>query len=302
MLNRDRVKPHKINDAKYDQFFTIKRDWYKIYEDKLKGINTEKFIPDFPVNKEIKFDKNKMIKAIEYGMIILIKYKGEKDKWKGGRERTIAPMVMGVNKNTGNLLIRAFHLDGYSVAERSNTKKVWRLFKASNIKTMMFIGDFFRLPPAGYKMNDRVMTETTIARANFNKIRKNQHKLVQADKIRKAEDEDVTKKKHLATSIQIKDTETILDLKNPWENEFMDKKMKKEIKLTFLKSIFGNDYIAIIGALGTRGRTVKVFDENKKLIGAYKTLESFKGDQIHYKKQVKGKNEYKLYTFMGVID
>ena len=134
-----------------------------------------------------------MIKAIEYGMIISILYRGKKDKWKGGRERTIAPMVMGINKNTGNLLIRAFHLDGYSVHERKNTKKVWRLFIGTSIKSMTFTGDFFRLPPKGYKINDRVMTETTIIAADFNKIRKNQYKLVQLDKIQKTDQEEVTR-------------------------------------------------------------------------------------------------------------
>lgn len=292
------IKPAHDFNIKEVQFYTAKHDWNKIFEQNLKDVNSECLIPDFPVNKPIPFDRNKMIKAIEYGMIISILYRGKKDKWKGGRERTIAPMVMGINKNTGNLLIRAFHLDGYSIHERKNTKKVWRLFIGNSIKSMTFTGDFFRLPPAGYKLNDRVMTETTIARADFNKIRKNQYKLVQVDKIQKVEDEEITSKESaLATQIEVSDTGTILDLTKPWGGQYMDKKNAKIIKLTFMKSVFGNEYMVIFGALGTPGRTVKLF-ENGKIIGSYKTIQSFVASELSYKKKIAGQSEFKLYTFV----
>lgn len=285
------------------QFYTAKHNWSKIFEGQIKNVDTEKLIPNFPVNKPIPFDRNKMIKAIEYGMIISILYRGKKDKWKGGRERTIAPMVMGINKNTGNLLIRAFHLDGYSVHERQNTKKVWRLFIGTSIKSMTFTGDFFRLPPKGYKINDRVMTETTIVRADFNKIRKNQYKLVQLDKIQKVEDEEISSKESaLATQIEVSDTGTILNLQNPWaDSKYMDKKNAKAIKLTFMKSVFGNEYMVIFGALGTPGRTVKIY-ENGKIIGSYKTLQSFVATELSYKKKINGQSEFKLYTFVKKLN
>jgi len=291
--------PNSVNEI---QYYTVKHDWNKIFEKNLKDTNTDKLIPNFPVNKPIPFDRNKMIKAIEFGMIISILYRGKKDKWKGGRERTIAPMVMGINKNTGNLLIRAFHLDGYSVHERKNTKKVWRLFIGTSIKSMTFTGDFFRLPPKGYKMNDRVMTETTIARADFNKIRKNQFKLVQLDKIQKAEDEELTTKTaSLATQIEVKDSGTIFDLNKPWDNQYVDKKKAKEIKLTFMKSVFGNEYMVIFGALGTPGRTVKIFEAGK-IIGSYKTIQSFLASELSYKKKIGGQSEFKLYTFVKKLN
>jgi hypothetical protein len=296
MLLQDSVRPYYVNDIKYDEFYTLKN---VLNEDVIQGVNVDKFIPDFPVNTPIKFDRDKMIKAIEYGMLIRILYSGDQDKWKGGRERIIAPLVMGINKNTGNLLIRAFHMDGYSIKERKNTKKVWRLFKASNIKSMTFIGDFFRLPPKGYKMNDRVMTETTIARADFNKIRKNQYKLIQADKIQKAEEQEITGKSNaLATAIDVKNTDTILNMKNMWENTLLDKKQAKSLKITFLKSVFGNEYIAVAGALGTPGRTVKLF-EDKKLLGSYKTIFSSFASELTYKKNIKGQVEFQLYNFIS---
>lgn len=292
------IKPaHDINIKDFE-FFTIKHNWEKIFEQNLKDVDTSKLIPTFPVNKKIPFDQNNLIKAIEYGMIILISYRGKADKWLGGRERVIAPMVMGINKNTKNLLIRAFHLDGYSVHERKNTKKVWRLFIGTSIKWMMFTGDYFRLPPKGYKMNDRVMTETTIAKADFNKIRKNQFKLFQADKIQKVEDEQLSKKESaLATQIEVKDMNSVLDLKKLWDNQYMDKKKMKEIKLTFMKTIFGNEYMVIFGALGTSGRTVKIFEAGK-LLGSYKTLQSFVASEMTYKKIIGGQSEFKMYMFV----
>lgn len=295
--NVDDIKLAHPDVVKHMEFYTVKHNWGKIFENNLKGVDTEKLIPNFPVNKPIPFDRNKMIKAIEYGMIISILYRGKKDKWKGGRERTIAPMVMGINKNTGNLLIRAFHLDGYSVHERKNTKKVWRLFIGTSIKSMTFTGDFFRLPPKGYKINDRVMTETTIIAADFNKIRKNQYKLVQLDKIQKTDQEEVTRTESaLATQIEVSNTNTVLDLNNPWENQYMDKKKAREIKLTFMKSVFGNEYMVIFGALGTPGRTVKVF-EGGKIVGSYKTIQSFLASELSYKKKIGGQSQFNMYLF-----
>ena len=93
-------------------------------------------IPNFPINKPVKFKEDLMKKAIENGLVILINYKGDKDRWRGGRERTIQPMVLGVNKNTKNMLIRGWHLEGWSVSQRAETKKVWRLFKTENIKQL----------------------------------------------------------------------------------------------------------------------------------------------------------------------
>jgi hypothetical protein len=150
-------------------------------------------------------------------------------------------------------------------------------------------------------MNDRVMTETTIAKADFNLIRKNQFKLVQTDKIQKVEDTEVTNAESaLASQIEIQNTGSVLDLTTPWTNEYMDKNKMKEIKLTFMKSVFGNNFIVILGALGTPGRSVKLF-EGKKLLGAYKTVQSFLGSELSYKKQIGGQAQYNLYTFVKKI-
>lgn len=292
-------REHKLYYNIKDVYMTPKVNWSKLNENK---INPE-IIKDFPVNKPIKFDRNLMIKAIQFGMIILINYRGDKDKWRGGRERVICPLVFGANRNTGNLLVRGWHLDGWSVSLKRNTKKVWRLFKTDNIMSMMFTGDFFRLPPKGYKRNDRVMTEITYIAADFNVIRRNQFKLVQQGLI---EDEEETEiKKGEITSIELKNSETMLDLNNIWANPYFDKKNEQYLKVTFVRSVVGREYIAILGAQGTKGNLVKIY-EGKKLKGSYKVLLSVPEktsslkfiNQMKKYKKVDNQAEFPLYTFV----
>lgn len=263
-------------------------------------VNEAKADPDlvkgFPVNRPVPYDKQRMIKAIEYGMILILNYSGDEDPWRGGRERVVCPMVLGVNRNTRNTLLRGWHLDGWSVSENRKVEKVWRLFKTDNIKTMMFTGDFFRLPPRGYRMNDRVMTETTIARADFNRIRKNQFALVQQGKLVDA-GAQVESGRELATKIEVEDTETVLNLVDPWSNENLDKKKSKGQKITLMKSRFGNHFMAVCGALGTPGRYVEVF-KGRERIGEFATIVAFTGDQVYLHRRVQGRNEYDLFRFV----
>ena len=293
------LNEHKLFYNNKDIYMSPKINWSKLNENK---INPE-LIKEFPVNKPIKFDKALMIKAIQFGMVILINYRGDKDEWKGGRERVICPMVIGQNKNTGNVLIRGWHLDGWSVNLKRNAKKVWRLFKAVNMLSMTFTGDFFRLPPKGYKRNDRVMTEVTFAAADFNVIRRNQFKLVQQGLIEDEGETQVTKGG--ISSIEIKNTDTTLDLNDIWGNSFFDKKNMGYIKVSFLKSVVGNDRIAVLGAQGPTGSLVKFYD-NRKLLGSYKVIlslpdtaktQNFENQMKKYKK-IDNTAEWKLYTFV----
>ena len=292
----------RLNNLYYntkDVYMSPKVNWGRLNENK---INPE-IIKDFPVNKEIQFNRDLMIKAIQFGMIILINYRGDKDKWRGGRERVICPLVFGINKNTGNMLVRGWHLDGWSVSLKRNTKKVWRLFKTDNIMSMMFTGDFFRLPPKGYKRNDRVMTEITYVAADFNVIRRNQFKLVQQGLIEDEEETEIVKSE--ATAIEIKNTETRIDLNNIWANQYFNKKNQDILKVSILKSIIGNDYIAVLGAQGSKGGIVKVY-EGRKLKGSYKVILSVPDkassqkfiNQISKYRKVDNVSDFPLYTFV----
>lgn len=264
-------------------------------------------IPNFPINKPVKFNEDLMKTAIKYGLVILINYKGDKDRWRGGRERTIQPMVLGVNKNTKNMLIRGWHLEGWSVSQRKETKKVWRLFKTSNIASMTFTGNFFRLPPQGYKMNDRIMTERILAKADFNEIRRNQDKLLKGGKIQSEEETTISQSTGGVISIELTKSNSTLDLKMPSKNLLINKKNLDQVrfmkdsstlsmKFSVMKSMFGNKYLIIVGAIGTIDRQVKVYD-GKNLLGNYKCIRSFLGSELEKNKIIDNQSTFDLYVF-----
>jgi len=264
-------------------------------------------IKNFPINKPVKFQENLMKKAIENGLVILINYRGEEDKWRGGRERTIQPMVLGINKNTKNMLLRGWHLEGWSVSQRSETKKVWRLFKTENIMSMTFTGNFFRLPPQGYKMNDRVMTERIISKADFNVIRRNQDSLLKGGKIQSEDETTIATTTGGVISIELSNTDSTIDFKAPSKNQLINKNnydnvrflrdsSTQSMKFSIMRSMFGNKYLAIVGAVGTVGRTVKIYD-GKKLLGNYKCIKSFLGSELNKNKNINNQSTFDLYVF-----
>lgn len=281
----------------------------KIFDTKMNEDNQidPNIITNFPINKPLKFSEDLMKKAIKYGLVILISYRGNEDKWRGGRERTIQPMVLGVNRNTKNMLIRGWHLDGWSVSQRTETKKVWRLFKTENIVSMTFTGNFFRLPPIGYKMNDRIMSEKIIAKADFNEIRRNQDTLLKNGKIQSEDDTTIAQKTGGIITIELTNTGSVLDLKSPYKNNIINKNnldvvrfsnddSVKKLKFSLLKSIFGNKYIMVVGAIGTVNKTIKVND-GKNLLGNYKCIKSFLGNDLSKNKIINGKSIFDLYVF-----
>lgn len=261
------------------------------------SLNNVKEISDIPINKPIKFTQEILTKAIKYGMIFLINYKGEEDKNFAGHERVIYPMVLG-KSSQGKLLIRGWHLNGWSVSQKRHINKIWRLFRADRVLSMTFTGSFYRLPPAGYNMNDKGMRGGIIAKADFNVIRKNQQDLVKQNKIQNREEVTLGSEERKFITIRVKDTSTKLDLLKPFENAYVNNtKDTTNLRVSFLKSIYGNKYIAILGALGQPGNTVKVMTENGGLLGVYKVLDSITGDVLKSIKKVKGNSLYDLYLF-----
>jgi len=276
-----------------DEFFYPKYDLLK------EDLNKLDVVQGFQMDKTIKFNQSLMIKAIKYGMILKIRYRGDKDVSVNGSERSIYPLVLGVNKNTGNMLIRGFHLDGWSVNEGRYTEKVWRLFKVSNIINMSFTGNFFRLPPNGYKSNDRIMTEKIITKADFNEIRKNQTALIQAGKIESENATQINKDNKGFPSIIVENTNTVLDLMNPNSSTTFSQYSNKlkDLKLTFLKSVFGNDYIVVFGVMGAENKNVNLYLDKNKLLATYRVLKSITGDKVVYNRQIAGRKEFNIYNF-----
>jgi hypothetical protein len=271
-------------------------------------IENQEFIPRFslknvkdinniPINKPIKYSDDIMAKAIKYGMIFLINYKGEEDRHFAGHERVIYPMVLG-RSSKGKTLLRGWHLNGWSVSQKRHINKIWRLFRTDRILSMTFTGSFYRLPPSGYNMNDKGMRGGIIARADFNEIRRNQQNLVNQNKIQNREEVEMGDEERKFASIRVKDTKTQLDLTKALENAYINSvKDQAGLRLSFLRSIYGNKYVAILGALGQPGNTVKVFTDQGTQIGVFKVMDSITGQVLKSIKNVKGNTIYDLYLF-----
>lgn len=274
--------------------FNLKEDRSYVPRFKLKDINQ---IADVPVNEPLKPTMEIIIKGIKYGMIFLINYKGEKDNHFAGHERTFQPMVIG-KSSKGKILIRGFHLNGWSVSSNRHVTKIWRMFRLDRVLSITFVGSFYRLPPSGYNMNDKGMRGGIIAKADFNEIRKNQQTLVKSQQIQNKEDVTLSEEGLKFASVKVKTTETTLDMSAPLENAYINNlKDVRNVRVAFLKSIYGNKWVAILGAIGETGNTVKIVDENNKNLGVYKVLDSISGEMLKRIKRVKGNQIFDLYVF-----
>jgi hypothetical protein len=281
--------------------FIVKESYNDLKEDRefiprfsLKNI---KDFQNVPINEPIKYDEKLMIKAIQYGMIFLINYKGEKDKHFAGHERVIYPMVLG-RSSKGKPLLRGWHLNGWSVSKNRHINKIWRLFRSDRILSMTFTGSFYRLPPNGYNMNDKGMRGGIIVKADFNAIRRNQQNLVKQNVIQNREEVTLSQDERKFVTIRVKDTSSKLDLNSPLDNAYVNNlKNVENVRISFLKSIYGNKYLAILGALGEPGNTVKVLDDKGVNLGVFKVLDSTTGQVLKSIKTVKGNAIYDLYIF-----
>ena len=281
--------------------FVLKESYNDLREDNefiprfsLKNI---KDFQNIPINEPIKYDEKILIKAVQYGMIFLINYKGEKDKLFSGHERVIYPMVIG-RSSQGKTLIRGWHLNGWSVSKNRHINKIWRLFRADRILSMTFTGSFYRLPPAGYNMNDKGMRGGIIVNADFSQIRRNQQNLVQQNVIQNREEVTLAQEERKFVTIRVKNTDSKLDLNKPTENAYINNlKNVENVRISFLKSIYGNVYVSVLGAMGEPGNTVKIIDDKGKNLGVFKVIDSTTGQILKSIKKVKGNSLYDLYIF-----
>lgn len=279
----------------------VVRENYNLIEDRefiprfsLKNV---KEISNIPINEPIKYTDAIATKAIKFGMIFLINYKGEKDKHFAGHERVVYFMVLG-RSSKGKTLLRGWHLNGWSVSNKRHINKIWRLFRTDRILSMTFTGSFYRLPPTGYNAEDKGMRGGIIAKADFNQIRRNQQNLVNQNKIQNREEVEMTSDDRKFATVKIKDTDSQLDLKKPLENAYINNiKDLAGSRISFCKSIYGTKYIAILGALGQPGNTIKAIDDKGKQIGVFKVLDSTSGGVLKNIKNIKGNSLYNLYIF-----
>lgn len=279
--------------------FVVKEN-YELMEDReyiprfsLKGV---KEISDIPINEPMKYSDKLIITAIKYGMVMLINYKGEKDTHFAGHERVLYPLVLG-RSSKGKTLLRGWHLNGWSVSNKRHIDKIWRMFRTDRILSVTFTGSFYRLAPSGYKMNDKGMRGGIIARADFNQIRKHQQDLINQNKIQNRDEITMGDKERKFVTVEVTKTDSQINLLKPFDNSYIKSiKDYRNLKMSFLKSINGNKYIAILGALGQPGNTVKVMIGNQSL-GVFKVMDSITGDVLKGIKKVKGNSMYDLYIF-----
>jgi len=279
----------------------IIRENYELKEDNTYvprfTLKNARDIANIPVNEPIKPTQEIILKAIKYGMVFLINYKGEKDKRFMGSERVIYPMVIG-KSSKGKILIRGYHLNGWSVSKNRHVNKIWRLFRFDRLLSVTFTGSFYRLPPAGYNMNDKGMRGGIIAKADFNEIRKNQQALLKAQEIQNREDITLEEDTRKFVTVRVKTTNTQIDMNKPFENAYVNNmKDIANLRISFLKSIYGNKYVAILGALGQPGNTVKILDEKGTNLGVFKVLDSITGDVLKKIKSFKGNSLFDVYIF-----
>ena len=258
---------------------------------------------DIPINEPVRFTNDIMIKAIKYGLIMLINYKGAKDKNFMGHERVIYPLVLG-KSSKGKQLLRGYHLNGWSVSVNNNIDKVWRLFRTDRVLSMTFTGSFFRLAPDGYQPNDKGMRGGIIARADFDEIRRNQDKLVEDQQIQDRDDVSLEQEeKDKISTIIVENTNTQINI-----NEFLENPIIQQVddldslRVSFLKTIYGNKYVAVIGAIGKPGNIVKIKTNRAKVLGNYKVLDSAIGRDLKKISKVKGNAIFDLYKFIEKKD
>ena len=129
-------------------------------------------------NKRVPFNKDMMVQAIKEGRELGVSFQSNNDKYKMpvAKYRILYPVAMGLSKK-GNLVIRAFHVMGQSESEAIETgnrsaevENEWRLLKASNIKSMWFTGNFFRLPLPLYNANGDASMVNIEVQANAEEI------------------------------------------------------------------------------------------------------------------------------------
>ena len=260
-------------------------------------LKNAKEISNIPINTPVKPTQEIIIKAIKYGMIFLISYKGAKDNLANGHERVIYAMVIG-RSSKGQILVRGYHLNGWSVSANRHIDKIWRMFRLDRVLSITFTGSFYSLPPSGYNMNDKGMRGGIIARADFNEIRRNQQNLVKANQIQNKEEISLGEEGRTFISVRVKSTETKLDLNNALDNPYINNvKDIANVRISFLKSIYGSKYIAILGAMGKPGNTVKLINEKGINLGVFKVMDSIGGSALKRIKSIKGNAIYDVYLF-----
>jgi hypothetical protein len=286
---------------RYRKGFRINENNEYVPRFSLKNING---VGNITINKRMKPTKNLMITAIKYGLIFAVRYRGAYDKKYHGHNRVIYPMVLG-KSSKGDILLRGYHLTGWSVSGKGTIDKEWRMFRLDRFREIIFTGSFYRLPPDKYNAQDKGMRGGIIAAADFSEIRRNQQDLISQNIIEPKEDSLIQGEGGSPTlvGVRVRATGTELDLNDVFSNPILDTvKDDALLKISFLKSEFGNSYIAILGSAGKAGNRAKLITDKGNVLGIYKVIDSMSGEQLKRIKKVKeGKSKFLLFEFVKKV-
>lgn len=254
-------------------------------------LNNSDVFEDFPANEPVKPTEALILKAIKWGMLLEIDYKGEEDDQLEGHNRVIYPLVYGFSKQN-KPLIRGYHFKGWSVSGKGNIQKEWRLFRFDRILSMQFTGSFFRLAPDGYKPDDKGIAKI-IGAADFNDIRSLQTQLLNQNKIDLKDNMTLNKVKEITA----KSTNINITLDNPYKTNLLSKKDAKNTRLTFCKPLADKGmWIVLIGINIDDKQTFKLKVGNK-IVGTYTSVKSIMADKLN-KKRIEDEYEFKAYIYI----
>ncbi len=260
-------------------------------------LNNTDIFTDLPANEHLKPTEEILMKAIKWGCILQINYKGREDTLHEGHERTIYPVAYGLSKE-GKPLLRGYHLKGWSVSKPGPLEKEWRMFRVDRLLNIVFTGSFFRLAPEGYNdSGDKGIFNLKI-HADFTSIRNLQQKLLNNDKIT-LKDNVIPAK---VNAVTVKDLNYKLNLLKPYDAGYINKKDAKNTRLTFCKTLAnGGPWLVIIGVNIEKGKTFKIKDQNNNIIGTYISQTTIMANDLG--KYVVGgllnkQKEFKAYVFI----
>lgn len=307
--------------AQHDQLFLTKHTLVQSFNEGADGtvmvprftLKEADIFKDFPANVHLKYKKELLLKAMQWGMVIEITYKGEEDDLFEGHDRVIYPMIYGKTKDKkekdkkgkdgkiipgkiipgGKELLMAYHLKGWSVSENANIEKVWRMFRCDRILDIVFTGAFYRLAPDGYNVTDKQMN--VIASADFTGIRNMQQSLLNQNRIDPIEHVILTKVK----DIFVKDLNWNMKIFNPFEGNIIQKKDAKNIRVTFAKPVVGSgQHIVIVGISVNTNNIFTLKDQNGKAIGTYKCIKWKMASNIEKEPPMREQVEFKAYMYV----
>jgi hypothetical protein len=92
--------------------------------------------------------RNEICTAIKEKRVIRFTY--------DGYERIVQPHAYGIHKLTGNEVLRAYQIGGYS---SSGTIPLWRLYDVSKINYINVTDELFERAAPGYRLNDSDMSQ-----------------------------------------------------------------------------------------------------------------------------------------------